>query len=489
MGRAVTLETSHVFDGEGVELHINPRVLPGVLQGALPIGVCQMLVRTLDYRCPRDLTPRVSNPRTHSDAQIRQLMRSFEHFGFTNPVLVDANDCVIAGHGRIEAAKRLGMERVPTICLNDMSEADIRAYVIADNKLAENAGWDERLLALGFQYLSDLEIELDLTLTGFELPEIDVALQSLVLADDTGPDPADDLPEVDTDPAVTQPGDVWHIGPHRLICGDALKPETYKSLLEGELAQMVFADPPYNVPIRGHVSGLGAANHREFAMAVGEMSSEEFQHFLTEAFRHVAAHSVEGAIHFQCMDWRHMSEMLAAGDEAYSELKNLCVWAKTNGGMGSLYRSQHELVFVFKSGTEKHINNVELGKNGRNRTNVWTHAGANSFGDGQSDLDMHPTVKPVALIRDTIMDCSHRNDIILDNFAGSGSTLVAAHQTGRRGFGIELDPTYCDVIVRRMAETCKLEACLADDRTFAEIADIRIRDAARPVQEEELCHG
>lgn len=442
----------------------------------------------IEYLCPSDLLPRTSNPRTHSEAQIKQLMRSIQHFGFTNPILVDERGGIIAGHGRILAAERLQMDRVPTICLKNMSEADIRAYVIADNKLAENAGWDSQLLALEFRYLSDLDIEVDLTLTGFELPEIDVALQSLVLADDAQTDPADEVPEVQADHVVTNPGDVWHIGPHRLICGDALKQDTYQTLLGDDLAQMVFADPPYNVQIRGHVSGLGSTKHREFAMAAGEMTAEEFQSFLAEAFQLVAAYSMDGAIHFQCMDWRHLSEILAAGEEAYTKLKNLCVWAKTNGGMGSMYRSQHELVFVFKSGTAKHINNVELGKNGRNRTNVWTYPGANSFGGAQADLEMHPTVKPVALIRDAIMDCSHRGGIVLDNFAGSGSTLVAAHETGRRGFGIEFDPAYSDVIVKRLAETSGLQARHADGRSFAEVAELRARTIEQGEPELETCN-
>ena len=447
-----------------------------------------MVDYSIEYLCPSDLLPRESNPRTHSESQIKQLMRSIEHFGFTNPVLVDEHMRIIAGHGRIMAAKRLGMKRVPTVCLRDMNEADIRAYVMADNRLAEKAGWDDKLLAVELEYLSDLDIEFDLTLTGFELPEIDVALQSLVLADDSKPDPSDDVPSFEAGPAVTQPGDIWHIGPHRLICGDALKADTYETLLAGELAQMIFADPPYNVPIKGHVSGLGSAKHREFAMATGEMSSGEFQNFLKDAFKHLAAFSVDGAIHFQCMDWRHMPEMLAAGGDTYSELKNLCVWAKTNGGMGSLYRSQHELIFVFKSGTAKHINNVELGKNGRHRTNVWTHAGANSFGKAQSDLDMHPTVKPAALVRDATMDCSHRGGIVLDNFAGSGSTLVAAHETGRRGYGIELDPAYCDVIIKRMAKTCGLEAHHADGRNYADVEQDRLNNQTKAEPELEFCN-
>jgi 16S rRNA G966 N2-methylase RsmD len=427
------------------------------------------------------LQPRAGNPRTHSPKQIEQIAASIRRFGFTNPVLIDDANGIIAGHGRVAAAKTLGRVTVPTIKLSGMSEAEIRAYVIADNKLAENAGWDRNLLAIEFQYLASLDLDIDLSITGFELPEIDVIIGALSLDGKDGkPDPADEVPAVAPGPATTRPGDVWSIGHHRLICGDSTMAATYAALLGEERAQMVFTDPPYNVPISGHVSGLGKVQHREFAMASGEMSPAAFTEFLTTVFRHLAAISIDGAIHYQCMDWRHMAEMLAAGEAAYSELKNLCVWAKSNGGMGSLYRSQHELVFVFKSGTAPHINNVELGKHGRYRTNVWSYPGVNAFGGHRDDLELHPTVKPVALVTDAILDCSKRKGIVLDAFAGSGTTLIAAERTGRRGYGVEIDPLYCDVILRRMKKVCRLDATLeATGQTFAEVeAERRAEDDA-----------
>jgi DNA modification methylase len=238
---------------------------------------------------------------------------------------------------------------------------------------------------------------------------------------------------------------------------------------------MVFTDPPYNVPIGGHVGGLGSIQHREFAMAAGEMSQPEFTAFLQSVFGHLGAYSANGSVHFLCMDWRHCPEILAAGAAAYTELKNICVWAKNNGGMGSLYRSQHEFVFVFKSGTAAHINNVELGKYGRYRTNVWSYAGVNSFGGDRADLALHPTVKPVAMVADAIRDCSHRSGIVLDAFIGSGTTLIAAERTGRRCFGIELDPAYCDVAVRRLRAVCGLEAILkATGQSFAKVEAERV---------------
>ena len=394
------------------------------------------------------LKPYANNPRTHSKKQIRQIADSIREFGWTNPVLVDADGGVIAGHGRIAAAKLLGMTDVPVLRLEHMSEGQRRAYIIADNKLAENAGWDTDLLAIELQGLLDLSIDFDIELTGFETGEIDVLLTPETASE---PEPVP-LPETDS-PAVSRPGDLWLIGKHRMLCGDALNREDWRMLMDQDKAQMIFIDPPYNVPIAGHVSGLGAVKHREFAMASGEMSPDAFTGFLRGSFRNLAAFSADGAIHFVCMDWRHMREVLEAADGIYGELKNLCIWAKTNAGMGSFYRSQHELVFAFKSGTAPHINNFGLGDKGRHRSNLWTYAGANTFRAGRmDDLKAHPTVKPVDMVADAIMDCSERGGIVADAFAGSGTTLLAAARTGRSGVGMEIDPHYADLIIRRLQE-------------------------------------
>lgn len=434
----------------------------------------------ITHQSPAALRPRATNPRTHSKKQIRQIADSIEQFGFNNPVLLDSVGGIVAGHGRIEAANLLGLEKVPTIRLDDLTENEIRAYVIADNKLAENAGWDREILAIELHGLIELDIDFDATITGFEMPEIDILIGELNSADDE--DLADDVPAVPDGPIVTRPGDIWCIGKHRLICGDATDPDIYARLLEGAVAQMIFTDPPYNVPIDGHVSGLGNVKHREFAMASGEMSQDEFSAFLSTVFRNLAGYSADGSIHFICMDWRHISEVAAAGEDAYTELKNLCVWAKTNGGMGSLYRSQHELIFVFKAGAEHHINNIELGKHGRYRTNVWNYPGINSFSKNRdAELSLHPTVKPIALVADAILDCSMRGGIVLDAFAGSGTTLIAAEKTGRRGCGIELDPQYCDVIVRRLTVAAEIEAIHTETgETFSEIERKRATESPTP---------
>lgn len=443
-----------------------------------------MTTLSIEHRPPGELKPYARNARTHSPKQVPQIAASIAAFGFNNPVLVDKTDTIIAGHGRVAAAKQLGLDTVPVIRLEHLSEAQKRAFILADNRLAEKAGWDREILAIELQHLMDIEVDFDVSITGFEMPEIDVLIDSLE-AKPAKLDPADVMPVI-TGPAVTRPGDLWQIGPHRLICGDATTPETYARLLDGERAQLVFTDPPYNVRTDGHVSGLGAVQHREFAMAAGEMTEAEFTAFLACVFANLVDASIDGAMHFICMDWRHMGEVLAAADGRYAELKNLCVWTKTNGGMGSLYRSQHELVFVFKSRAAPHINNVELGKHGRYRTNVWSYAGANTFSATRDDdLAMHPTVKPVALVADAILDCSHRKGIVLDAFAGSGTTLVAAHKTGRRGYGIELDPLYGDVVLTRLAKIARQAPVLATTgQSFAEIAAERSSETAPAAVEE-----
>lgn len=422
------------------------------------------------------LKPRAKNPRTHSEKQIRQIANSIAQFGFTNPVLVDRYNGIIAGHGRVEAAKLLGWDKVPTIRLEDLNQAEVRAYVIADNRLNELSGWDDKILPEELKELIDLDVDFDPTVTGFEMPEIDILIEQ---PEEAKADRDDRVPPLPKGPPVCCPGDLWAIGRHRLLCADAVEHASYAQLMRGERAQMIFTDPPYNVPIKGHVSGLGKVKHEDFAMAVGEMSPEEFISFLSDVFNNLVHASIDGSIHFVCMDWRHIMEVLKAGHLNYHEFRNLCVWVKNNGGMGSLYRSQHELVFVFKAGTAPHINNVELGRHGRYRTNVWNAAGANSFGKNRDKrLAEHPTVKPVGLVAEAILDCSHRGGIILDPFAGSGSTLVAAQRTGRRGFGIELDPAYCDVILKRVSEAAGCEPVLLPlGETFSEIAREREAEA------------
>ncbi len=401
-------------------------------------------------RALSELKPYPGNARKHSSKHIKQIARSIETFDWTLPILVDDSGMIIAGHGRLEAAKFLGLSEVPTIALSDLTEAQVQAYGIADNRLAELAEWDDEILAQELKVLSDLDLDFELPVIGFELPEIDVLIQNSDVGD-SDDDSADRVPAVyDRLPPVSRFGDLWILGSHRLLCGDARELGDYEKLLAGQQAGMVFADPPYNVPIAGHVCGLGSVSHAEFAMAAGEMSESAFITFLQEVLSNMALMSRDGSLHYICMDWRHTFELLTAGKAVYHELKNLCVWNKTNGGMGSLYRSKHELVLVYKRGTAPHVNNVELGKHGRYRTNVWDYPGVNSLRAGRlEDLKMHPTVKPVALVADAILDASKRGDFVLDPFSGSGTTLIAAEKAGRRGAAMEFEPHYVDTAIRR----------------------------------------
>lgn len=415
------------------------------------------------------LQPYVGNARTHSKKQIAQIAASIRRFGFVSPVLLGEDDGVVAGHGRIEAARSLGMVEIPAIRLDHLSPAERRAYLLADNRLAELASWDAELLALELQGLEALELDFDLEITGFDGAELE-----LLLNPSPSPDPEDQLPEA-AGPVITRSGDVWIMGPHRLHCGDARDPQAYASLMAGEPARMVFADPPYNVAIDGHAGGKGRIARRPFIMASGEMSGAEFTTFLTETLSGMAGASMDGSIAFICMDWRHLPELLAAGAVAYDEMKNLIVWTKDNGGMGAFYRSQHELIGVFKKGRAPHVNTFGLGETGRYRTNVWNYPGVNSFTPGRDDaLAMHPTVKPVAMVADAIRDVSHRGEIVLDAFGGSGTTLIAAHRTRRRARLLELDPLYCDVICRRWtALTGEVALLEGDGRSFDQIAEAR----------------
>lgn len=429
-----------------------------------------------------ELRPYKANARTHSRRQIRQIAASLEKFGFCNPILVDNDLQIIAGHGRVEAAKLLGMTSVPIVRLSHLSDEAKRAYVIADNKLALQAGWDRSILAIELQGLIDIGFEVELT--GFETAEIDIILDDALEASTAPLAPEDRIPNAVSETPTTCLGDLWILGGHRLLCGDGCVDANYEALLKERRADLVFTDPPYNVPIDGHVSGLGKIQHLDFAMASGEMTEGEFRAFLTKALGCLARFSRQGAIQYVCMDWRHMTELLAAGRDIYGAPINLCVWNKSNGGMGSFYRSKHELVFVFKVGDAPHINNVELGRHGRNRTNVWDYAGVNGFRAGRGeDLSMHPTVKPVALVSDAIKDTTRRGDLVLDPFSGSGTTLIASEKTGRRAAAIELSAHYVDVAVQRWQTLTGKAAILeASGVSFEDITEQRLSTIPQPEQ-------
>lgn len=414
------------------------------------------------------LTPNPKNPRTHTDRQVGQIAESLRRFGFLVPIVVDHSGLIVAGHGRWLAARQIGHADVPVIRASFLTEADRRAFALAENRLAELSGWDEDLLQAELEFLFDADYEI--SATGFDIKDLDFSAETPPREEPV------ELPDPHATP-VSRPGDLWIIGPHCLYCGNSRDPSSFEAVLGDERATLVLADPPYNVPINGHVSGLGRTKHREFFEASGEMSPAEFTAFLRSVFRNCARFSNNGSIHFHFMDWKHSREILDAADGVYTEFKQLVVWAKTNAGMGAFYRSAHELIFVFKSGRARHINNFSLGEGGRYRTNLWSHPGCNTFRRGRdADLEAHPTVKPVALLMDAMLDCSNRGDLVLDPFAGSGTALIAAHKTARRGAAIEIDPVYVDGTIKRLCTASGLTASLPDGRSYEAVAAERSRE-------------
>src|SRR5712692_7578683 len=433
-------------------------------------------MRTLkvEYLAPQRLRPDPKNARTHSKKQIELATKSIGRLGFNNPVLASEELEIDSGHLRVEAAIRLGLKSIPVIRLTNLSPAERRAFRLADNRLAELAGWDREVLAAELQGLEDLKFD-EPEVTGFTLAQIDDLLDEANEKSADAPGPEDEIPEVRSGGvAVSRPGDLWIPGPHRLLCGDARNEADYQRVLSGQQADLVLTDPPYNVPIES-ISGLGKTRHANFVMASGDMTEAEFTAFLSASIGCAKASVRQGAILFVFMDWRHVYELITASREVGLALKNLIVWVKTNAGMGSFYRSQHELILVFKNGEGPHQNNIELGRHGRTRSNVWTYAGVNTFRAGRLDeLSIHPTVKPVALVADAMRDCSRRGDIILDPFMGSGTTILAAERVGRRGYGLEIDALYVDAAIRRWQDFTKRDAILkATGQTFDEVAVAR----------------
>ena len=407
------------------------------------------------------LRPDPRNARTHSKKQVDQIAASITAHGFVNPVLVNPSGVVIAGHGRLRAARQLGLTKVPTITISGLSEAEERRLRIADNKIALNAGWDPDLLKVE---LAEIELSgLDLSVTGFSIGEVDVLREMKI----DGIMPHDPVPR---DP-VSRLGDVWVCGTSRICCGDVLDGVSLDALMADERADLIIGDPPYNTSNATHNGGSGKIRHAEFAYAHGEMSKSEFTLFLTDTEGAMAARCKPGALAYIFMDHHHAGEQIEAGNIAFARRLNIAIWVKSNAGMGSLYRSQHEMIFIYVTGEESHRNNIELGKHGRNRTNVWNYTSVNTFGARQADLELHPTVKPTKMIADAIMDSTAPGDIVLDGFLGSGTTLLAAVQTKRRAFGMEIDPAYVDVALNRWMDlTGNTPVLESTGETFAEVA-------------------
>ncbi len=472
--RQTESDVGHVVHGGDVEPATSDRVqqieqIEDQIRHAVEPGA-------IEYIPLRDLKPDPHNARKHPESQINLLAASIREFGFVGVITVDEGNVIISGHGRHEAAKRAGLDVVPCIRVTHLTAKAKIALALADNRLGELSAWDEVALGSQLEQLLTPDLGFDFEVTGFDTVDADRLLgpepDPLGRKSGTGEfsgDPDDDVPPLETEgPSVSQPGDMWDLGTHRLLHGDALDPRSYALLFGDELAAQIVTDPPYNVPNCGHVS---SKQFREFAMAAGEMSRQEFAGFLARVLRLAAGKARDGAILHVFMDWRHLGELQTAIGDAHLEVKNLCVWAKPSAGMGSFYRSQHELIFVLKHGTAKHINNFGLGARGRNRSNIWRYPAVRGARRGVNDPDGgHPTVKPVALVMDAIRDCSRRNDIILDPFGGSGTTLIAAERVGRRARLIEIDGHYVDLIIRRWQAVVKRSATRGSDgRPFDQI--------------------
>lgn len=402
---------------------------------------------TIEIVLLSDLVPDPLNPRRHTKKHVDQLAVSIETFGFNVPLGIGEGGKILCGHGRYQALKRLGRKTVPIIRLDHLSPAKARAYVIADNQLSDLSDFDPDLINQAFRELSAQVLDFSLEATGFEMGAIDISIGSLA---GDGPDD-DEPPPAPSAAAISKAGDVWILDSHRLVVGDSTLHSTYETLLRQEKVHAAFSDPPYNAKV-SDISGFGGRKHREFAVASGEMDPDAFTSFLTTIFRLMAKWSLPGAVHFNCIDHKHMREMLNAGAVAYADQLNICIWDKGVGGMGSLYRSAHELVVVSRATPGPHRNNIELGRHGRNRTNVWSYPGANRFMKSAEDADLlrqHPTPKPVKMVADALLDVTARGDLVLDPFCGTGAVLLACQRTGRVCRTIEIDPLYADLAIRR----------------------------------------
>jgi len=389
------------------------------------------------------------NVKIHSEKQIAKLLQSMSTYGVVTPILVDKNYELIAGHGRLEALKQLGYQKIPIIMLEHLTEAQIKAYRLADNRIADEAEYNIDLLKIELQELVTCD-DFVITDTGFDIAEIDNIIIDDYSEKKENTDEADEIDNLKNIEKRVHFGDIWKAGEHFVLCGDALKSESYEALLGEEKASLILVDPPYNVRITGHVCGKGKTKHKEFTMASGEMSDEEFENFVSTFIIQLVKFSYDGSLAYIFTDWRGLQIFLNIGKKLYNDLKNICIWNKLTGGMGSFYRSQYEAVCVFKKGTSSHINNVELGKNGRYRTNIWNHRGVSATNPKSLELlKFHPTVKPIGLLHEILLDASAPQNIVLDCFGGSGSTLLACERAKRKARLIEIDPHYCNIILHR----------------------------------------
>ena len=408
--------------------------------------------------------------RKHSQKQLQKLINAIKKFGFTNPILIDKKLKIIAGELRLLAAKKLGFCQIPVIILEDLTDEEAEAIRILDNRIAEDSEWNYANLQEVIENLGKFDISFEDL--GFETVDYD----KIFLNSDSEESEVKNSEQENADwldaniPKKANLWDLWRLGDNFILCANSLLQKAFKILMQGELAQIVITDPPYNCKIKGHVCGSGKIKHDEFAMASGEMTEAEFAEFISGFMQHLVKFSFDGSLHYIFMDWRNINILLTQGKKYYTELKDIAIWDKGQGGMGSMYRSQHEMIPIFKNGEAKHQNHIQLGKYGRYRTNVWNYPGVRATNPESLELlKLHPTVKPVSMLHDILLDTSSKNDIVLDCFGGSGSTLLAAERCKRRARLIEIDPRYVDVCIYRWEKETGKTAKLV--KNYKEIED------------------
>lgn len=432
-----------------------------VLEGKKPTNNLQMIDINL-------IVLKLKSLRKHSKKQLQKLKNAINKVGYVNPVLLDEKHNIMAGELRLLAAKELGFTQIPAIILENLTEEEVEAIRILDNRIAEDGEWNYENLKDELEKL--LKFDISFEDLGFDTVDYD----KIFLADDIDENKVHDSDKEDESwldaniPPKVKFGDLWRLGDHFVYCGDSLLVRSFEILMQGELAQIVITDPPYNCKIKGHVCGLGKTQHEEFAMASGEMTDAEFAEFISKFIQNLIKFSVDGSLHYMFMDWAGLNILLTAGKKYYTELKNIAIWNKGVGGMGAMYRSQHEMVPIFKNGKAKHQNHIQLGKYGRYRTNVWDYPGIRATNPASLELlKLHPTVKGVPMLHDIMLDASSKNDIVLDCFGGSGSTLLAAERCKRRARLIEISPRYVDVTIFRWEKETGKTAKLI--KNFAEV--------------------
>ena len=423
---------------------------PEILRHYVEAATGKLKLNNLSMVDVKSLKSSEKKSQKHSKKQLAKIKQAIKKVGYTAPVIIKEDGEIIAGELRLLAAQELKLEKIPAITLDNLTEKEADAIRIMDNRIAQDSVWDFQILNKELTKLFEYDFKFEDF--GFDTIEYDqIFIETDLNEKQVHNSEKESATWLEANiPKVVKEQDLWRLGDHFILCGDSLNEKSYQALMQDELAQIILCDPPYNCKINGHVCGLGKIKHEEFKMASGEMTNAEFAQFIAKFMQNLIKFSQKGSLHYLFMDWKGINTLLTEGLKQYNELINLAVWNKKVGGMGAFYRSQHELIAILKNGKEKHQNHIQLGKNGRYRTNVWDYSGIRATSGADVELlNLHPTVKPIAMLHDVLLDASSKNDIVLDCFGGSGSTLLAAERCKRRARLIEINPRYVDVTIWR----------------------------------------